>query len=966
MAVKRKGDTLYNVLDQYTGETITCNKVTDGSVSDSIVDNIIYFKYGSEFFKRNFTGDLNAKWFGVDASGINDSTSGFNAVSNIAKKLEKDVYVDKGVYKINGTVTFWSGLNASEGAEFILASTTGSLIWNPTIPFTNLNASTITGLVQGSLTTNLTNYKDYTILLRSSTETLIDRWDNGPITPYRKRQLLHVSDNNGTINPVIQQTYTDLTSNLTVRAYSPERTITINGLKIRMSSITTGQTPVVINRSNVVINDIWLSNDGNSSNASIGVAVNSGYNVEFNNPYISGFTDENNSSRLGYGIQLTECYDVRINSPHIINCKHTIMASFCTKVRIKGGTLVGVDNSGTGTANLQVLDTHWSVDFEVDGVSIYSKYGSVHGVCVAGKDVIIKNCKIYNCWSVCGMSATTPEIDGYWIAENNYIEFTSGASHMYVLGAFTSGADYSTTFTRMLLHPRLVRIANNRFINPNTTNFLLYRGITSIFLNGKRITERIEIDNNISMTGQQPWTLATSQLLQVREENKCTVGINPVINITSQPFEIRDYDVTTPAIRIYTRLKSSMTSPYTYELYVNGRGNTGYSFEVDVDALSKAQINNVDVLSLNGAQTLVGGEIKTPSYFWNINNCTFGANLPSGKNKVFINVGSARIILNNTYIISNLKLRSSVDGSKGPDQFTNFDDAIISAQGNTVKKDSQLDVDDVTVIIPPFKTDMWVNKIYFESTRDGLLYNYGATLPTTTDILTGKFQLVRHNDDSIGLYTNNNGVLVDVLSPKIGTSITTTSNITPKRVINSFSLSSATDITGTIQTSNYISAGSTIMQFRNVGVGNVTIAVAGGVTLTGAPFTLTTNDELVIISTGSNTYRVFQLDQKAVLTDINTGTENSKYITSKLLADFLTTYTPSYTPNFTARFVTNNNTSAPTKANLNTTYGTYRSGSIITYPLITGGGHQYRKLTDDASSDWVDNNWTTGISSLTS
>lgn len=66
------------------------------------------------------------------------------------------------------------------------------------------------------------------------------------------------------------------------------------------------------------------------------------------------------------------------------------------------------------------------------------------------------------------------------------------------------------------------------------------------------------------------------------------------------------------------------------------------------------------------------------------------------------------------------------------------------------------------------------------------------------------------------------------------------------------------------------------------------------------------------------------------------------------------------------QYVTNNSTgSNPTKANLNTSYGTYKSGSIITYPLLAGGGQTYRKLTDDSSSDWVNTVWSTGVSSLT-
>jgi len=46
---QRKGDVLYGILDQYTGEELTLSKVT----GTPIVDNIIYFQLGSEYFKRN-------------------------------------------------------------------------------------------------------------------------------------------------------------------------------------------------------------------------------------------------------------------------------------------------------------------------------------------------------------------------------------------------------------------------------------------------------------------------------------------------------------------------------------------------------------------------------------------------------------------------------------------------------------------------------------------------------------------------------------------------------------------------------------------------------------------------------------------------------------------------------------------------------------------------------------------------
>lgn len=76
---KRKGDVLYDILDQYTGEEITLSKTT----GTPTVDNIIYFQSGTEYFKRNFT-KLNPYMFGAKADGINNDTSALQAAINFS------------------------------------------------------------------------------------------------------------------------------------------------------------------------------------------------------------------------------------------------------------------------------------------------------------------------------------------------------------------------------------------------------------------------------------------------------------------------------------------------------------------------------------------------------------------------------------------------------------------------------------------------------------------------------------------------------------------------------------------------------------------------------------------------------------------------------------------------------------------------------------------------------------------
>lgn len=74
----RKGDVLYGILDRYTGEQITLSKTT----GTPVVDGIIYFQLGSEYFKRDFSY-IRPEWFGAvgyDKSVITNTL--FNHIIN--------------------------------------------------------------------------------------------------------------------------------------------------------------------------------------------------------------------------------------------------------------------------------------------------------------------------------------------------------------------------------------------------------------------------------------------------------------------------------------------------------------------------------------------------------------------------------------------------------------------------------------------------------------------------------------------------------------------------------------------------------------------------------------------------------------------------------------------------------------------------------------------------------------------
>jgi hypothetical protein len=105
----RRNDIIYNVIDQYSGEYVSYNKVTsfaDGtSMTDGKCDGVIYRKFGTEYFKRSFTGPLNIKWFGAKCDGVTDDTAALQLTLNIASIAGQNVFHPGGDCKITAPVT---------------------------------------------------------------------------------------------------------------------------------------------------------------------------------------------------------------------------------------------------------------------------------------------------------------------------------------------------------------------------------------------------------------------------------------------------------------------------------------------------------------------------------------------------------------------------------------------------------------------------------------------------------------------------------------------------------------------------------------------------------------------------------------------------------------------------------------------------------------------------------------------
>lgn len=134
--MKRVNNTIYDLLDSKTDELVTFSKVTvyaDGTdMTDDKCDGVIYRKLGSEYFKRNFTGAVNVKWFGAVGNGITDDTlaiqkaliydsiifdNGIYLISNILFPANKTVHFINGgriLVRENQQVTFSSSIIASQ------------------------------------------------------------------------------------------------------------------------------------------------------------------------------------------------------------------------------------------------------------------------------------------------------------------------------------------------------------------------------------------------------------------------------------------------------------------------------------------------------------------------------------------------------------------------------------------------------------------------------------------------------------------------------------------------------------------------------------------------------------------------------------------------------------------------------------------------------------------------------------
>lgn len=112
-------------IDSVTGENVNYKKTTtwhDGTVmTDEKVDGTIYVKISNSYYRRQFTGSIQIKWFGAKGDGITDDTAAIQAAFDFGFKTHTSIFeLGSGIFNVTNTLYFptrcglkGSGINES-------------------------------------------------------------------------------------------------------------------------------------------------------------------------------------------------------------------------------------------------------------------------------------------------------------------------------------------------------------------------------------------------------------------------------------------------------------------------------------------------------------------------------------------------------------------------------------------------------------------------------------------------------------------------------------------------------------------------------------------------------------------------------------------------------------------------------------------------------------------------------------
>lgn len=138
--------------DINTKQTFNYEKVSrkfDGSlISDIDVDGVLLIKLNGSFFKRNYEGLVNVKWFGAKGDGINDDTKAIQNAINVVYNLNKPVN-QSGGWLIGSGVVYFSAGNYKVTNKIIIKDNISLLGENKNTVWINSSAPIVFTNVEG-------------------------------------------------------------------------------------------------------------------------------------------------------------------------------------------------------------------------------------------------------------------------------------------------------------------------------------------------------------------------------------------------------------------------------------------------------------------------------------------------------------------------------------------------------------------------------------------------------------------------------------------------------------------------------------------------------------------------------------------------------------------------------------------------------------------------------------------------
>lgn len=537
--------------------------------------------------------------FGAVGDGVADDTAALQAAANAARDASGHLLIAEGDFLIDGTLAIRTNVTCLGRIIYGGTGTTRVAIGRVEAPV-SVSTAGLTGLVRGSTRIiGLTGRAGQTISL-SSTEILTPRF--GHASPYFKSEACLVITDDGDIWPPLDCTYDDV-GNLTLTAYPVEPGIVVSGLRIRADNVGSQNSLVSVQRSHVTFMGLDLRvPDAEVASTYIGVDIRDSVGTFFDAPYVAGL----GSDTLGYGIFGQRTAWTVINDGVVTECRHGFSGRHQKEVHINGGYYRAI-------ANESPLDSHWANGFYVRGAVLEGGSDDCRGgVGVCGSNVRITDTEVRRCRSIAFIRSDTPELDGFFVAENNVLRVPTSTSYIYLLGmhsAFESYADFFDGYIQR--QPEVIKIRGNTVYNPgDITNFTVYRGMASVI--ERTVTKHLIVEDN-EIIGAPPLHFCTPAHLQVREEFTCDE--DPEIRVTRQKFS---FDTNT--IRIDGDDPDGFVTENEYKYRVHVDQCSPVSLRLRLDVCREFRVNDSVLLESRNLSDVT----QTPSFAVEATRCRLG------------------------------------------------------------------------------------------------------------------------------------------------------------------------------------------------------------------------------------------------------------------------------------------------------------------------------------------------------